>query len=162
MTTTLVALLVALALIPPPAQATWVWPTEGPPVVLRDFRAPLTPWGAGHRGVDLGASGDSIVAPTSGVVSFSGPVVDRGVLTIETPNGELISLEPVIPLVAVGEAVKRGQVIAVLEPGHCEQLCLHIGLRYWHGETMRYRSPRRELGIERRAVLLPWDYYALG
>lgn len=157
----LLVLSVVLGLIPGPPEAIWEWPTEGPPVVLRDFRAPPTPWGAGHRGLDLGATGTIVVAPVAGVVSFSGLVVDRGVLTITTASGDLVSLEPVVPGVEVGARVTQGQIIAALAPGHCATLCLHIGLRTGVGEHQRYRSPRRELGIERRAVLLPWNY-ALG
>lgn len=157
----LLALGLALALIPGPPEATWTWPTQGPHVVLRDFRAPPTPWGAGHRGLDLAATGTQVLAPVAGVVSFSGVVVDRGVLTITTPSGHRVSLEPVTASVEMGATVSQGQEIAVLAPGHCQTLCLHIGLRTGSGDQQRYRSPRRELGIELRAVLLPWDY-ALG
>lgn len=157
----LLALGLALALIPGPPEATWTWPTQGPHVVLRDFRAPPTPWGAGHRGLDLGATGATVVAPVAGVVSFRGVVVDRGVLTITTPSGQRVSLEPVTASVEMGAMVSQGQEIGVLAPGHCQTLCLHIGLRTGSGDQQRYRSPRRELGIDLRAVLLPWDY-ALG
>jgi hypothetical protein len=157
----LLAFGVVLALIPGPPEATWTWPTQGPHVVLRDFRAPPTPWGAGHRGLDLGATGTRVIAPVAGVVTFSGVVVDRGVLTITTPTGDRVSLEPVTAGVEMGATVSRGQEIAALEEGHCPTLCLHIGLRTGSGDQERYRSPRRELGIELRAVLLPWNY-ALG
>lgn len=155
---TLLGVVVLTALIPGPPPALWDWPTEGPPLVLRDFRAPATPWGAGHRGLDLAATGTAIRAPTSGVVSFSGVVVDRGVMTITTAQGHKVSLEPVEALVPSGSYVARGQTVAILSEGHCAELCLHLGLRI----EDRYRSPRRELGILIRAVLLPWDYYALG
>nr|WP_271482943.1 hypothetical protein [Pontimonas sp.] len=63
-------LVVLLVLLPPIPDAIWEWPTEGDQKVLRDFRAPSTPWGPGHRGLDLAASGANIVAPATGVVSF--------------------------------------------------------------------------------------------
>jgi hypothetical protein len=154
---TALALVLGL-LIPPAPPAIWDWPTSGPQRVLRDFQAPPTPWGAGHRGLDLAATGPSIIAPLSGVISFSGSVVDRGVLTITGPTGDRISMEPVISELETGDWVSKGQHIASLHAGHCEQLCLHLGLR----EGDSYRSPRRELGIERRAVLLPFDTHARG
>jgi hypothetical protein len=154
----LVALLVPFVLIPPPPPAQWHWPTEGPQHIVRDFAAPLTPWGAGHRGLDLAATGTTVFAPTSGVVTYSGMVVDRGVLSITTPSGDIISMEPVTPSVDLGSRVTKGQPVGVLNEGHCVTLCLHLGLRI----NGRYRSPRWELGVLQRAVLLPWDYYARG
>lgn len=150
-------LLVTLALlggllIPLAPAAVWAWPTEGPQVILRDFQAPPTPWGAGHRGLDLGATGSTLRAPLSGVISFSGDVAGRGVLTITGPAGERVSLEPVATDLSPGDFVTKGEPIATLQGGHCAELCLHLGLRI--GE--RYRSPRAELGVLQRAVLLPW------
>jgi murein DD-endopeptidase MepM/ murein hydrolase activator NlpD len=152
------ALLALTLILPPVPPPTWVWPTEGPEVILRDFRAPSTPWGPGHRGLDLAASSPEVLAPASGVVSFSGFVVDRGVLSITTAEGLLISMEPVTALVAEGSTVQEGDLIATLDPGHCERLCLHLGVRD-HGA---YRSARAELGVLQRAVLLPVDTYARG
>ena len=146
-------LIAFLALFPPAPQASWAWPTEGPALVVRDFQAPATPWGAGHRGLDLAASGERIVAPVAGVISFSGMVADRGVITITTDQGWLVSMEPVQGVVSAGQRVHKGDLIAVAVPGHCVSLCVHIGLRV----EGRYRSPRLELGIAQRAVLLPWD-----
>jgi murein DD-endopeptidase MepM/ murein hydrolase activator NlpD len=141
------------AVIPAPPAALWSWPTSGPQVVVRDFMAPLTPWGAGHRGLDLAAESDEVYAPTSGRVSFSGWVVNRPVVTITTRAGYRLSFEPVSPLIDTGDWVTTGELIGVLEDGHCATRCLHFGLRV--GED--YRSPRRELGILQRAVLLPWE-----
>lgn len=151
-------LLIPLLLLPPPPEALWTWPTEGSASIVRDFRAPSTPWGPGHRGLDLAATGPNIVAPTRGVISFSGLVAGRGVVTIRTPEGVLISMEPVTALVTEGDYVSQGQLIATLEPGHCAQPCLHLGLR----EGGEYRSARRELGVLTRAVLLPLGDYARG
>ncbi len=147
-----IAALLGGLLIPLPPPAIWAWPTEGPQVILRDFQAPPTPWGAGHRGLDLQARGSTIRAPLAGVISFSGDVAGRGVLTITGPAGERVSLEPVTTELRSGDRVTRGEPIASLQSGHCSDLCLHVGLRI--GE--RYRSPRAELGVLQRAVLLPW------
>jgi len=146
-------IIVILALFPPPPPPTWVWPTEGPQRVLRDFQAPATPWGPGHRGLDLAANTQRIVAPVAGVVSFSGMVADRGVITITTDRGWQVSMEPVQGLVVPGQRVAQGELIAEVLPGHCAELCVHLGLRV----EGRYRSPRWELGIVQRAVLLPWE-----
>lgn len=150
---TLTAAVVALSLLFPPAPpATWVWPVEGPPIILRDFSAPATAWGPGHRGLDLAATSTRVAAPVAGVISFSGFVVDRGVLTITTDAGHKVSLEPVASLVIAGQRVVAGQHIANLDEGHCVTLCVHLGLRVSAG----YRSARRELGVLQRSVLLPW------
>ena len=150
--------LVGGLLIPPAPPAVWTWPTTGPPVILRDFQAPGTPWGAGHRGLDLQATGSTLFAPLTGVISFSGDVAGRGVLTITGQGGEKVSLEPVATELHSGDLVAKGQQIAELQSGHCATLCVHIGLRV----EASYRSPRRELGVLQRAALLPWATQALG
>lgn len=132
----------------------WVWPVEGPRRIVRAYLAPATPYSAGHRGVDLGAArpGVDVVAVTSGVVHFAGVVVDRPVITVR--QGQLLAtVEPVTPLVAVGDRVETGQVIGTLEPGHCARPCVHLGVRV-AGE---YVSPLLYLGGLERAVLLPLD-----
>lgn len=154
----LLAALISGVLIPPAPPAVWDWPTEGPHVILRDFQAPATPWGPGHRGLDLQASGTTVVAPLGGVVSFSGDVAGRGVLTITGPQGWKVSLEPVNSELEAGDWVGKGEPIAELQSGHCPELCLHLGLRI----NDSYRSPRRELGVALRAVLLPWTTQARG
>lgn len=153
MTLLIVAVVTLSLLFPPAPPAIWVWPVSGPTTILRDFSAPATPWGPGHRGLDLAASSTRVSAPVSGVISFSGVVVDRGVLTITTDTGDRVSLEPVTSLVVTGARVTAGAHIADLDEGHCATLCLHLGLRVSEG----YRSARKELGVLQRAVLLPWD-----
>jgi hypothetical protein len=92
------------------------------------------------------------------VISFSGDVASRGVLTITGPGGEQVSLEPVATELRSGDSVAKGEPIAELQSGHCATLCVHIGLRV----EASYRSPRKELGVLQRAVLLPWPAQALG
>lgn len=129
----------------------WVWPVSHEQQIVRQFDAPNSPWGAGHRGIDLAArTGDDVIAPVTGVVYFSGSVVDRGVLTIKTASGQLVTLEPVDAQVTSGR-VRAGQTVGTVSSGHCTGGCLHIGLRV-DGE---YRSPARELGMSSRAVLRP-------
>ena len=139
--------------IPPPPVATWTWPTQGAHDILRDYRAPATPWGAGHRGLDIRASSHDLFAPTSGVVSYSGFVVNRGVLTLRTDTGMLVSFEPVVAVVPSSTRVIQGELIGEIQEGHCERLCVHLGLR----DRGEYRSARWELGIVQRSVLVPWE-----
>lgn len=113
------------------------WPPFALPVtdalVLRLFAAPTVRWGPGHRGVDLAAApGTPVVAPADGAVTFAGPVVDRGVLTISHPGGLRTSVEPVSTGLVVGTVVARGQVVATVSDaaGHCRpRSCLHWGVR---------------------------------
>jgi murein DD-endopeptidase MepM/ murein hydrolase activator NlpD len=119
--------------------------------VLRLFDPPEVRWGAGHRGVDLGAvPGDPVVAPAAGVVTVAGTVVDRGVVTIRHPDGLRSSLEPVAPGVQVGDVVEAGQPVGVLtdRPAHPG---LHWGVRA--GET--YLDPLGLLPPAGPVVLLP-------
>jgi murein DD-endopeptidase MepM/ murein hydrolase activator NlpD len=128
------ALLAAVSVSPssalePSPMATWVWPLS-PPVIVRRFEPPPTPYAAGHRGVDLdGSAGQMVVAAGAGVVSFSGQVAGVGVVVVR--HGALrTTYEPVVPTVAAGALVTAGQPIGRLTPGHhgCD-VCLHFGLR---------------------------------
>jgi murein DD-endopeptidase MepM/ murein hydrolase activator NlpD len=142
----------ALAVRATPASEAWVWPVSGPRVVLRAFVAPSSAYGPGHRGVDMSARehGVAVVAVMSGVVHFAGVVVDRPVITVR--QGQVLAtVEPVEPLVAAGDVVEAGDIIGVLQPGHCARACVHLGVRV-AGE---YVSPLLWLGGLQRAVLLP-------
>lgn len=129
----------------------WAWPVA-PHEVVRAFDAPETPYGPGHRGIDIAApAGSAVLAPQDGVVRFAGPVAGRPVLSIEHADGLVSSFEPVEPLVAAGHVVERGEQIGVLLPGHVDQTTrLHLGARL-HGA---YVDPLGLLGVE-RPVLLP-------
>ena len=60
------------------AAGTWTWPARGP--IVRPFDPPASPYGAGHRGIDVAVPvGTIVVAPAPGVVSFAGRVA--GTLT---------------------------------------------------------------------------------
>ncbi|WSA40932.1 M23 family metallopeptidase [Streptomyces sp. NBC_01808] len=133
--------------VPPPAPAPStaqgvdaVWPVDGGPrgrpVVERGFEAPRSPYGPGHRGVDLrAAAGQPVRAAAAGRVSFAGRVAGRGVLAVDHPGTGRPPLrttyEPVVPAVIKGERVGKGQVIGHLQGGgyHCASACLHWGLR---------------------------------
>lgn len=105
--------------------------TGGRPVVERGFEPPASPWGSGHRGVDLRAGpGAPVRSAALGRVAFAGPVAGVDVVSILLPDGLRTTYEPVRALVAVGDEVAAGQVVGVLEggPWHCPAGCLHWGL----------------------------------
>src|SRR5438270_4755727 len=87
-------LVLFLALAFAPMAHAWTWPASG--VVLRAFSYdPLHPYDAGqHRGVDVaGATGEVVVAPAAGVVSFAGSVPGSGrSVTVETADGWSVTL----------------------------------------------------------------------
>jgi murein DD-endopeptidase MepM/ murein hydrolase activator NlpD len=141
----------AVSASPVPAGA-WGWPVAGAPVVVRDYAAPATRYGAGHRGLDLAAAaGSEVLAPAAGVVAFAGPVAGRPVVAIDHAGGYRSSLEPVESSLPVGTAVQKGQPVgSVAAGGHCGG-CVHLGVRL-HGE---YLDPRSLIVGIPRAVLLP-------
>jgi len=149
------ALSLSLIAIPgsvPAATDVWAWPLAAPRVIVAPYRAPATPYAAGHRGIDLGTEGkDPVVAPADGVIVFVGVVVDRQVVSIAHTGGLVSSVEPVAASVSVGDRVVAGQQVGTVSTGgHCGG-CLHFGVRL-HGA---YVSPLKLLGGIRRAVLLP-------
>src|SRR5436190_15456090 len=83
----LVALVVfVIALLGPPGPPTAAAAAGGagplrPPVdapVTEPFRAPATPYGPGHRGIEYGTAPGAVVrAPGPGVVAFAGVVASR-------------------------------------------------------------------------------------
>ncbi|MEV6652829.1 M23 family metallopeptidase [Streptomyces sp. NPDC051219] len=129
-----------------------------PLVLLRGWEPPSSPYAAGHRGVDLAAvPGTAVRAVRAGLVSYAGRVAGRGVLSIAlTGTGDpplRTTYEPVRPLVAEGEEVAAGQVVAVLADGpfHCPSGCLHWGLRradeYVNPLSLLRRGPSRLLPV---------------
>ncbi len=142
--------MIALAGLLTGPDASWIWPVHHSHTVVRAFDAPDSPWGPGHRGIDVAASrGDTVIAPVSGTIHFSGRVVNRGIITIKTREGHLVSMEPVVATIS-GRTVRAGDPIGTVASGHCAGGCLHIGLRV----DGAYRSPAAELGVLTRAVLV--------
>lgn len=114
-----------------PGLDAWRWPLGPPaPKVVRGFSPPASPWGPGHRGVDLAARpGQPVRAAGPGRVSYADRLAGRGVVAID--HGALrTTYLPVRPSVAAGRRVTSGTRIGVLEEdlSHCGTSCLHWGL----------------------------------
>jgi murein DD-endopeptidase MepM/ murein hydrolase activator NlpD len=160
----ILGLAIAALVVSTPASAgvlsyTWIWPVDAPHRVIREYMAPTTEYGPGHRGIDIEvAPGTSVRAPAAGRVLFSGTVAGRGVLTIEHPNDVVSTIEPIHASVTAGDVVSAGDIVGVVAPpdvvweaSHvCS--CVHLGARY----RGAYVSPRTLLGQARTAVLKPW------
>jgi murein DD-endopeptidase MepM/ murein hydrolase activator NlpD len=101
--------------------------------VVRGFDPPASPYGTGHRGIDIGAPVGSVVrAPAPGVVYFAGHIdediflgLDHGA-GLHTTYSWLSGL-----LVAKGERVVAGQPIAYSGWGHPGDPApsLHFGVK---------------------------------
>ncbi len=137
-----------------PVRGTWTWPLEPDPEVVAPFRAPPTPWSAGHRGVDLAAAvGQPVLSAGRGRVTVAEVVAGRGVVVVLHPNGLRTSYEPVDDRLPVGTAVAAGARLGVVSgvPGHCAPAtCLHWGVR--RGDV--YLDPLQLVGAG-PPVLLP-------
>jgi hypothetical protein len=123
---------------------------------LNQYQAPITKYGAGHRGIDVFVPlGDPVSSPQSGEVHFIGKVVDREVITIKTEAGYLATFEPVCSSLEKGAKVLAGEVIgthcqAMLDyKNHCEN-CVHFSARSDFG----YLSPLYLMGKTNAAVLV--------
>ncbi len=125
-------------------------------MVTKYFDAPETPFGAGHRGVDLAAAaGQDVLASDLGVVVFAGLVAGRPVISVDHDGGLRTTYEPVAAKVAVGDQVYRGQVLGTVLGGHpgCPvAACLHWGVR--RGED--YVDPLALTGEVGEYRLKPW------
>jgi len=142
--------------IPVVRQPRLSWPLSPVPVVTKYFDAPETPYGAGHRGVDLAAvPGQEVLAADAGVVVFAGLVGGRPVMSVDHDGGLRTTYEPVEPKVAPGEQVYRGQVLGTVVAGHpgcAVAACLHWGVR--RGEE--YVDPLSLTGEVGEYRLKPW------
>jgi hypothetical protein len=101
---------------PPPVLQLWM-PVAG--AIVRGFDARAGPYGPGHRGIDIAASpGESVRAPATGRVVFSGPVAGTNWVTLLVAPGVLVTLGPLLdPAVTAGQLRRRAPVGRV-GPGH--------------------------------------------
>jgi murein DD-endopeptidase MepM/ murein hydrolase activator NlpD len=119
--------------VPGPARAAgdWTWPVVGP--VMRGFDPPDSPFGSGHRGIDIAAPvGTPVRAAAAGTVAFAGPVGGRLFVTVDHGAG-LESTYSFLGSIAVrrGDVVSQGQTIARSGTGHAGDIVpsLHFGVR---------------------------------
>jgi murein DD-endopeptidase MepM/ murein hydrolase activator NlpD len=127
------------------------WPVRARPPVLRGWDPPATPYGRGHRGVDLAAPpGTPVQAVAAGRVSFAGRVAGKGVVSVElTGTGDpplRTTYEPVRASVKKGDEVEAGGVVGTVEAAdsHCPAACVHWGLR------------RGDAYVDPLSLLPPW------
>jgi hypothetical protein len=117
----LTALLLAATLALPASDPVGVWPLQPEPEVVHAFDPPDSPYGAGHRGVDLlGSTGQPVLAALPGSVTFAGPLAGRGVVVVDH-GATRTTYEPVAATVTVGSPVGAGTQVGTLQlPGsHC-------------------------------------------
>ncbi len=162
-TVALCLLLATMAICPTVAAAASVesqdpvgeWPLQPLPEVVGDFDPPDSPYGAGHRGVDLaGSVGQPVRAALSGIVTFAGSLAGRGVVVIGH-GPTRTTYEPVSASVSVGDSIGAGGRIGSLQLGgsHCfPRACLHWG--WIEGET--YLDPLRLVGAGPVRLLPLW------
>jgi len=136
--------------IPVPVPIPVLGPVLGPVdpnAVLSPFQAPSSPWGPGHRGLDLAARrGQQVLSWTSGTVAFAGRVAGKPVVVVSLTGQRRVTYEPVIASMKPGQSVQPGDVLGhvAASGGHCggdttgrATRCIHVGLRTRDG----YRDP---------------------
>ncbi|KAA1426268.1 murein hydrolase activator EnvC family protein [Nocardioides antri] len=132
-----------------------VWPLRPEPEVVARFDPPTSPYGPGHRGVDLlGRPGQAVRSALAGTVTYAGPLAGRGVVVVSHGDTRT-TYEPVTARVSVGDPVAAGAVIGTLQPfaSHCApRTCLHWG--WLRGET--YLDPLRLVGAGPVRLLPLW------
>ena len=124
------------------------WPLHPEPPVVHGFDPPSSPWGAGHRGVDLlGRPGQVVRSALPGTVTYAGVLAGRGVVVVSHGTTRT-TYQPVAAAadLAVGDPVGAGRRLGVLEAAgsHCApRSCLHWG--WLEGTT--YLDPLRLVGL---------------
>jgi hypothetical protein len=93
----------------------YVPPVDAP--VHDPFRAPATPYGPGHRGIEYDtAPGTSVTSSAPGTVAFAGPVAGRRWVTIDHADGVRTTYGPLDRIdVAAGQSVDGGSPIGTTD-----------------------------------------------
>ena len=128
-----ISVLAAVVLWQAPASASggWQWPIKGP--ILRGYDPPDSPYGSGHRGIDIGAPvGTPVVSPAAGKVTFAGKVGGHLFVTLDHGGG-VSSTYSWLTSIAVhkGAVVAAGDVVAHSGAGHPGDVkpSLHMGVK---------------------------------
>jgi murein DD-endopeptidase MepM/ murein hydrolase activator NlpD len=150
--------LAVLPAAPARASGTWTWPVAG--AVVRPFDPPGSPYGAGHRGIDIAApAGTPVRAPAAGVVSFAGNVAGHLFVTIDH-GGSLVSTCSFLSalLVQEGDLVMQGQTVGLSGTGHPGDVRpdVHVGVRLngSYVDPLDYLSPISLVDLIRLAPLV--------
>jgi Peptidase family M23 len=125
-----------LFLVWTPVARAWSWPVQGP-VVQPFVYDESNPYASGqHRGIDIGAdaTGETVVAPADGTVSFAGTVPTSGEsITIETADGYSVTLTHLGSIVvAKGATVAEGDKVGTVGPSGTPETdgpYVHLGIR---------------------------------
>jgi len=127
-----------------PAWGTYEWPVVGP--VINGFLQPASPYGSGHRGIDIAVPiGSPVRAAASGVVAFAGSVGGSLFVSIDHPDGVRTTYSWLSSIaVRRGDRVAAGEEIGTSGHGHPQIPLdhLHFGARV--GDT--YLDPLLLLG----------------
>jgi len=141
------------------ASGTWTWPVGGP--VVRAFDPPGSPYGSGHRGIDIAAPvGTDVRAPAAGVVTFAGSVGGRLFVTIDHGGGLLSTCSFLSGLlVHEGDVMVQGQPIALSGSGHAGDVSpdVHLGVRLagQYVDPLDYLSAMSIVDLIRLAPITP-------
>lgn len=138
------------------AFGTWPWPVIGP--VIRAYDPPTSPYGAGHRGIDIAVPfATAILAPEAGTVSFAGRVGGDLFVTIDHGGG-LASTYSWLSATSVhkGDLVALGQRIGSTGTGHPGATVphLHLGVKL-DGEYLDPLNVLTPLGVQDLIRLVP-------
>jgi hypothetical protein len=115
--------------------------------IVRGYDPPDSPYGSGHRGIDIAAPiGSVVLAPDGGVVTFAGKVGGRLFLTIDHGGGVTSTCSWLTSvLVRKNDRVVRDQPVATTGWGHTDLTVphLHFGVRL----DGAYVDPLAYLGV---------------
>jgi murein DD-endopeptidase MepM/ murein hydrolase activator NlpD len=115
-----------------PAYHSYSWPVVGR--ILNGFHLSGSPYGKGHRGIDIEATiGTDVRAAAPGVVAFAGSVAGSLWVSIDHLDGVRTSYGYLSSIaVTKGDLVARGEVIAASGAGHPGSPVphLHFGARF--------------------------------
>ena len=139
------------------------WPLRPQPEVIERFDPPDSPYGAGHRGVDLlGHVGQTVHASLAGTVTFAGMLAGRGVVVVNH-GATRTTYEPVTASLTVGTPVAAGAPIGTLDlaMSHClPRACLHWG--WIRNSDDVYLDPLRLVGAGPVRLLPLWRDIPVG